>query len=273
MKTIISIILLVTINTVLFSQGQQTDTLNEKTSHFLVAEVDFSDKTLYSGVEIGDMDHNYNGMVYYVNTKGWYTGLFGSWFSQMEPHYYSTIFFAGIQKSLNKSKSIFLPVSYYHYFYSEEDTLFDFSYKNSLSAGLIVKKKNIETGINTYLMFGEEINTNISVSFEYEIKLIRIGKYNAVYLNPGSEFLFGNDAMLVTDDTSGNSSDKKTYYMSNTTSGMINFELRLPLSIIFNGSELEIAYVYNKPFVFENNTAYPSVSGFTVSLSYNFFLK
>ena len=85
------------LDAILFEDEELVKLLTSKPKyHFLYWRTNYNNKTYYAGREIGDKQYNLSGQMYYFNYFGFYLGAAGAWYSQLDPHYNSTIVSPGI---------------------------------------------------------------------------------------------------------------------------------------------------------------------------------
>ena len=152
---------------------------------FLYGGLSYDSKTYYAGREIGDDMYNMNGYLYFFHSKGFFIGAIGSWYSQFDPGYSTTIASTGFYKTLrmNKSKLIFR-TSYSRYIYYKPDPEIEYNFNNSLKSGLSVKNNWIGGRLSANLLFGKDIGLSISPVIFSRITIFRFRNYNDIQFEP-----------------------------------------------------------------------------------------
>ncbi|MDH5399220.1 MAG: hypothetical protein OEX02_13795, partial [Cyclobacteriaceae bacterium] len=90
---------------------------SEKDEHFLYLSTGFSPHTYYAGREIGDNILNISGQAIYLHPKGFYMGVAGGWYQQLQPQYNMTMLSVGWSDKLKKSDHLRLRGSFGHYIF------------------------------------------------------------------------------------------------------------------------------------------------------------
>lgn len=124
---------------------------------YLYAGVAGDSKSYYAGREIGSDMYNLNGTVYFFHSKGFFIGTSGSWYSQIDPGYSTTIVSAGISRFVNKKKNLSFRASYNRYFYNDGESDTVHLYSNNLGTGITLRNKWIGGRLSANLLFGQEL--------------------------------------------------------------------------------------------------------------------
>lgn len=286
MKSRIILILLLMCGISVLSQADRLDSLLDEvlgkdlemmtypdsfsTFMFLYGGVNYDSKTFYAGREIGDDMYSMNGYMYFFHSKGFYIGTSGLWYSQFDPGYSATIATAGFYKSLVKIKNLSIRASYSRYFYYQPDPEFEYSYTNSLNAGLSLKYRWIGGRISSGFLFGKDVGMNVKPVLFSQITLARFGTYDNIQIEPELSFLIASEAVEY--ETAGNPdsnlSDSQTKTATENKYGLLNTQFYLPVCLFFRDFDLELGYTVNFPVSQDQSITYPVSSFFSVSFGY-----
>jgi hypothetical protein len=244
--------------------------LNPPSSYcYLYAGIAGDSKSYYAGREIDDNMVNMSGNIYFFHSKGFFIGTSGSWYSQVDPGYSTTIVTAGISRAINQKKSLLFRTSYSRYFYNdgESDTTVHV-FNNNLGTGLSIRNKWIGGRLSLNLLFGQEFGMNITPNVFSRIPLARIGKYNKIQLEPELSMFFGSESVEY--NVSGNMGGMQGSQSSTDTDvvyGLLNTQFYLPVCIYLGDFDIELGYSLNIPTT-QDQDSYPISSFISFSLGY-----
>ena len=245
-----------------------TDTTH--TSMALYGGLNYDSKSFYAGREVGDDMYNMNGYLFFFHSKGYFLGASGSWYSQLDPGYSSTVLMGGYYKYLNKKKSLSFRTSYTRFIYYQPDPELNYNYNNSLSAGLSVKNKWIGGRFSSRLLFGKDVGMDLSPGIYSNIKLYKINKYDYISFEPEVSMLISTETIAY--ETSGNYNSRlpgtEEEFATKDVYGLLNTQLYLPLCITWRDFDLELSYTINMPVTQDETVDYPVSSYFSVSFGY-----
>lgn len=254
------------LNDLLYNENQPLVYLETPAHYnFLYIGSTLNNSTFYAGREIGNNKLNVSCNVFYYNSKGFFIGSAGNWYSQQAPGYSSTTLTAGYYKQINKKKTLNFRTSYSRFLYYQPDTLYTYPYKNSLNAGLTFRKKWFGARLSSSFLFGDEFGANATSSLYSRIGILKFGKQNKIYTMPEISVFIGPESIIeenfsATDSTS-TAELKKVYNLLNT-------QLYLPVNISLGDFDIELACAINFPFTQEANTSYPVSANLSVTVGY-----
>nr|WP_319398852.1 hypothetical protein [uncultured Carboxylicivirga sp.] len=260
---------------VLFGDDDLLDLLSEEQNfQFLYVSTSWSNRTYYAGRENGDYQSNLATQVYYMNSSGFYAGVSGNWYSQLDPNYRSTVITAGYSKGLTKHPFFRYRVSADYFLFHVNDPDFDPIYSTSINVGITLKSKHVGTRLDGSLLLGQEVGQQFSWNTYANIYLARFGKFNYLRLEPEISLFFGSEAaeFLLNEayvDPSTNT-QVDTYYRD--VFALLNTQLRIPLSLNWKNFDMQCSYIYNLPRTVGDEAPYPNTSYFRLSLGYIFSL-
>lgn len=258
-----------------FGNDWDLEQLLEKSSRsYLFGGINAENKTFYAGREIGDRMVNASGSLYYMHTKGFFAGISGLWYSQLEPRYNNTVITAGMSTALNKSKSVFARASYSRYLYSQSDSAYDYAYRNYLGAGISWRSDHLGMRMNAGLLFGSEWGMSGSAMVFSRHTLLRFGNAGQVKLEPDLTFYIGSETVEYETIASGyptNSGSLPT--TAKDVYGLLNTRLYVPVCLYLGNFDIEFGYGVNLPSSRDNSASYPVTTSFSISLSYLLPLK
>ena len=234
---------------------------------YIYSGISLDNKTYYAGRELGDDMFSANGNLFMFHRTGLYFGLSGSWYSDVDPAYYSTIVSAGFRKSLNAKKTITISAACSRLFMTRQDESIEISYKNNLGAGLFLQNRWLGGSISANLLFGNETLVTFTPAVFSNIKLLRFGTFGRIYFEPEVSAFVGSETVYKTLDAVNESFSTAEKY------GLLNIKAYIPVSIYFSSFNLEAGYSFNIPRTQDNFIKYPVSSFFSVSLAYLLPLK
>lgn len=237
-----------------------------RTYHFVYAFSDLSNRSVAAGRELGSEQRNVSGQLFYFNTKGFNLGLGGVWYSQTDPGYTTTVLSAGYGNAFPGASNLRYMFSYNRFLYHLPEGSPEPSYKNSFSLGLNLRNEWVGVRINGSLLSGEEYGAQASGSLFSRIPIVKFGKSNHIRLEPEIAFYLGSEAVAKTVTGLPPTAEEEWYYENQF--GFLNTSLRLPLSISYQGFDLEVGFIYDIPRSLDPAYDLVPVSWFSFSLGY-----
>ncbi|MFY9151903.1 MAG: hypothetical protein WAO52_07815 [Prolixibacteraceae bacterium] len=255
-------------------QAKSPSTVLKTRYQFLYVRTSYSSNTYFAGREIGENQYNQSGQVFYLNSNGIYAGVAGTWYSQLDPGYRTTVLSLGYGKSLKNMKFLRYRFSSDYFLYHNDNPDFEPLYSGAINAGLTLKSKNLGTRGGVSFLIGKEFGTQATWNVYSYINLVKLGKYDKIRLGPEASLYFGSESVEyqlneVLIDTLTNTS--YTSYYKNEF-GLLNIQIELPLSINYKSFDLEAAWIYNFPQTMNKGKSYPENWFFRISLGYIFKL-
>jgi len=233
---------------------------------FISTGINFNSNTFYAGREVGiDKMFNITGHLFYYNSTGLFIGASGNWFDQLTPSYSATTLSAGFSKAVDKKKLFTFRTSYSRFLYYKPDTASYYPYKNNFSLGLSFRKNWIGARISSNLLFGEEYKFNISTGLYSRFTLIKLGKYNKIYMAPEVSAFMGSETIAT---TKGGSGDGNQTINTKEVYSLLNTQLYIPIGISIGDFDLEFNYSVNFPTTQDASITYPVSSFYTISIGY-----
>ena len=259
------------LNEILDNDKEIMRLINPPSSYcYLYSGIAGDSKTFYAGREIGDNIYSVSGSIYLFHSKGLFIGTSGSWYSQLDPGYKTTIVTAGLYKSLNRTKSIALRASYNRYFYNSGDYETDNVFNNNFGISISLRNSWIGTRHSFNFLFGQDFGMNITPNLFSRILIARFGKYNRIRIEPEAFLFFGSEYIEYTITDNLNSQQPGTQLSSTTNDsyGLLNTQFYLPVCIYLGDFDIELGFSVNIPHSQDKNLEYPVSSFFSVSLGY-----
>ncbi|MCG8374717.1 MAG: hypothetical protein MI700_14335 [Balneolales bacterium] len=246
----------------------------QKNFQFLYFRTNYDNKTFYAGREIGDNQYNLSGQLFYMHSKGFYAGLAGAWYSQLDPGYRTTVMSFGYGKGLKKLKFLRYRASFDLYFYNNNDPDYDPVYTSSINLGTSLKSKVLSTRFDATFLLGKEIGTQLNWDIYSKITLLKFGKFNKLRIEPELSFYFGSETVEY--DLSSYlqeyfGQDGSIYYYEDVF-GLLNTQLSIPLTLSLGDFDFEASWTHNLPRSMNSAVDYPSSSLFSFSVGYIFSL-
>ncbi|MCU4164968.1 hypothetical protein [Carboxylicivirga caseinilyticus] len=242
----------------------------DQTFQFLYFATNYSNRTFYAGRENGDYQSNLSGQIYYMNSAGFFAGLSGSWYNQLDPNYRSTILTVGYGQGIKNKHFFRYRLSADYFIFHVNDPEFEPIYNSSINAGITLKSKSFGTRFDGSLLVGQEVGKQFTWNNYAYLYLLRFGKYNYLRLEPEVSLFFGSEAAefllneAYVDQTTNLEVD--TYYKDVFT--LLNTQLRLPLSLNWKNFDMQLSYIYNIPRTIGDSESYANTSYFRLSLGY-----
>jgi len=236
-------------------------------SSYIYSGINCDSKTFYAGRELGDNMYSLNGNLYMFHSGGLYFGASGSWYSDLDPGYNSTLVTAGMRKPLNKKKNLSFRASYSRFFFNTADSATEIVFNNNLGAGLLLRNNFIGGRLSFNLLFGKEIGMNLTPSIFSNITLVRFGGFGKFFLAPelslfiGSETIEYENGSSIIDPLDSPSSVTKKY-------GLLNTQVYIPVSVYAGNFDIEFGYSVNFPMAQDKIFTYPVSSFFSFSIGY-----
>jgi hypothetical protein len=209
-----------------------------------------------------------------MHSGGFFAGVSGSWYSQLEPGYRTTTLNAGFGRSLKKASFFRYRASFSYFIFHVDDPDFDPLYTTSLNAGVTLKSKTLGTRLDGTLLMGQEVGKQISWDVYGYLNLVKFSRFDYLRLEPEVSLFWGSEAaeFLLSeayfDETT--QTEISTYYKD--VFGLLNIRLQLPLSLSWKSFDLEVSYNYNLPQTIGDGSEYPASSYFRISLGHIFNL-
>ena len=245
-----------------------------KNYQFLYWRTNYDSKTFYAGREIGSNQYNLSSQIFYLHSKGFYVGLAGSWYSDLDPGYRTTVLSFGYGKGLKKIKFLRFRSSFDLYFYNNDDPDYDPIYTSSLNLGTTLKSKIVSTRFDAAFLLGKEFGTQFNWDIYSKITLLKFGKYDKLQFEPEISFFFGSETVEY--DLSTYLYDEfpdiaPSYYYEDVF-GLLNAQISIPLSLSIKNFDFEFAWKRNLPRTNDYAYDYPKTSLFSFSVGYIFNL-
>ena len=239
----------------------------KKKFHFVYLRSALDTRTHYAGREIGDQQYNVSGQIYYFAPNGIFAGASGSWYSQSDPGYTSTTARIGFGQSIKSLPGLRYRLSYDHFFYTSDE--YASSYTGSANLGLRYQYRWAGVSADASVLIGDEYSTQFYTSLYAKFDLLKWGKLNRITLRPSINLQIGSEAVEY-ERTSYIRQTPITEYYTVDETGLLNTQVRVPVSVNLGNFDLELGYVLNLPHSLDNNYVYDPISYFSFSVGYIF---
>jgi len=236
---------------------------------FLYLNVNYNSNTYFSGRDIDYDQYNVTPQITYANSKGFYAGIAGNYYSEFYPNWDATIVLLGYSKYILKSKLFKYNVSYSKYFYANE---LDNIYSNTVNLGFnaINKNKNNGTYLTGSYFFGEKQSFQISSRTFVSLDLFK-SKNLKIKFRPQLNIIAGKQTIeLARTITIGNITN--TEYIENNVFDLINTQVNLPIQLTYKSFDVELGYNHNFPNPIGAENSLKTTGFYNVSLGYLFDL-
>ena len=250
----------------LFDQNDEFDKIFDLVSNyqFLYTSLNYSNKTYFAGRDLGIDQFNVAPQIFYLNSNGLMVGVSGAIYNGLIPKWNTTELSIGYSHNLGKVNNLTYRTSYGRYFFSKNDSVTP-SFNNSIGLGFSYRNHSFGTRIDGALLFGKETSVQVTGEAYYEISLLKLGKYDKLYLKPEVSVYFGNEETLLLKNL-GLRNRQVLYY--GIAYGWMNTELSLPLMVSYKNFDLEAGYNLNFPRALGQNSSLKRVSTFNLSIGY-----
>ncbi len=210
--------------------------------------------------------------VSYFHKNGLYADLTGYWNSELDPHYDLTVLSIGYLGFLSRKLSY--SVSYDHSFFTENDPQLDLPPRlielllppvlnNSLSTGLNLDLGGLEARADYAWLFNKESAHRLQLGITGDLKKQNVLTVDRISFRPSIAALWGNEDIISISYSRDLLADTRfPYRISKENSfGVMNYQLRLPLSASEGKFRMVLEYNYNIPqslpgekFQYDNNS-------------------
>jgi hypothetical protein len=258
------------LNDVVWADKEMTRLLDTPSSFcYLYGSVAGENKTMYAGRELEDKMIAMNGNLYFFHSKGFFVGATGAWYDDPGAGYSNTIASAGINKSLNRKKSLSFRASYSRYFYANTDSASENPFTNNLGTGISFRNKWIGGRLSLYLLFGQDVGMNFTPAIFSRLPLVRFGKYNKIQLEPELSAFIGSETVeLEKVSNLGGQQGSQITTITEDAYGLLNTQFYLPVCFYIGDFDLELGYTINIPTTQNESIDYPISSFFSFSVGY-----
>lgn len=238
---------------------------------YLYSGIICDSKTLYAGRELGDRMYTVNGSVYWLHSFGFFAGVSGSWYSEIDPGYNSTVVTAGIRKSIGRKKNLSIGVSYDRYFFNVSDST-EIVFNNSVGTGLTLRNSWIGGHLWFSALFGNEFGMNLTPDIFANFTLVRFGSSGKLFLAPEISLFLGSETVEY---QSGGSIIDPGSTVINTSEkyGLLNTQASMQVCVYAGNFDVELGYSWNFPTTQVQSISYPMTSYFSFSFGYLLPLK
>ncbi|MGQ8336473.1 hypothetical protein ACUNWD_07965 [Sunxiuqinia sp. A32] len=262
------------VESVLFDDFYSDLFAEDYSTQFLYWRANYDAKTFYAGREIGIDQYNLSSQLFYLHTKGFYAGVSGAWYSDLDPNYRTTVLTLGYGKGLKKIKFLRYRASYDLFFYNNQDPDYEPIYTSSLNVGTTLKSKIVSTRFDASFLLGKEFGTQLSWDIYSKINLLKFGRLNKLRIEPEVSFTYGSETVEY--DLSAYLLDQypdltDTYYYEDVF-GMLNTSIEVPLNLSLKNFDIEFSWKKNFPHSMDYTIEYPNTSFFSFSIGYLFNL-
>src|SRR4030043_1049279 len=232
--------------------------LNPRSAYcYLYSTITGDSKTYYAGRELGDNMYNINGNLYFFHSKGFFIGASGSWYSQLDPGYNTTVVSAGINTPLNQKKTLNFRASYSRYFYNNADPEIENVFNNNLGSGLSLRNNWIGGRLSFNFLFGKDFGMNFTPNIFSHITIVRFGNYNKVELAPEVSVFIGSETVEYENASSIGNPPQESSTTTEDAYGLLNTQFYFPVCIYLGDFDLELGYSINIPTTQDEIYTYP----------------
>ena len=176
----------------------------------------------------------------------------GILFQEFDPRYNTTILSLGYSKSLKNLDALRFKISFDKYFLAPVDSLEESSFNSSLNLGTSYRLNKFRTSANLSLLLGSDPSTLFNWDFMGQFDLWKLSPLKKLRFEPRLSFFFGNETVLLTSIIEAPGRFSPNNFVQSTATldekyGLLNTQIRLPVSLTYNNFDFEIGYNYNIP--------------------------
>lgn len=251
----------------LFKEDEVINELINSLSNFqfLHISLNYNSKTYFSGRDIGIDQYNLRPQISYINSKGIFASISGTYYSEFYPKWDVTMVTLGYGKNFGKNKIGRFSTSYSRYFYANsEDNIF--SNVINLTLGVHSKNRSVGTQISGDFLFGDDESFQISSRSYVKINFLKTKKV-VLNLRPQLNIIAGKQTIELSRFIIENGQETTQNYTSNTFE-LFNTQLNIPLQLNVNSFDFELGYNINFPTEIGDETNLKNTSYINFSVAY-----
>ncbi|MDX1830000.1 MAG: hypothetical protein R3342_10690 [Lutibacter sp.] len=251
----------------LFKEDEVINELINSLSNFqfLHISLNYNSNTYFSGRDIGIDQYNLRPQISYINSKGIFASISGTYYSEFYPKWDVTMLTLGYGKNFGKNKIGRFSTSYSRYFYANsEDNIF--SNVINLTLGVHSKNRSIGTQVSGDFLFGDDQSFQISSRSYVKINFLKTKKVT-LNLRPQLNIIAGKQTIELSRFIIENGQQTTQNYTSNTFE-LFNTQLNIPLQLNVNSFDFELGYNINFPTEIGDETNLKNTSYVNFSVAY-----
>jgi len=251
----------------LFKEDEVINELINSLSNFqfLHISLNYNSNTYFSGRDIGINQYNLRPQISYINSKGIFASISGTYYSEFYPKWDVTMVTLGYGKNFGKNKIGRFSTSYSRYFYANsEDNIF--TNVINLTLGVHSKNRSIGTQVSGDFLFGDDQSFQISSRSYFKINFLKTKKVT-VNLRPQLNIIAGKQTIELSRFIMENGQQTTQNYTSNTFE-LFNTQLNIPLQLNVNSFDFELGYNINFPTEIGDETNLKNTSYVNFSVAY-----
>jgi len=241
--------------------------------HFIYATAAYSPKTFYAGREIGTNLANASASIFYFTPKGFFLGVSGAGYDQLDPTYSMTSLSAGYSARLKKSDHVRVRASLGHNIFAKTTDNQRPKAMETLGVGSTLYNKKLGARLDYSLLAapGEGLTHQISADFYSKLTIARFGKSNKLSLMPEISFFISSEWVEYIERSPFPSRFPTTpVLISEEQFGLLNTQLVVPLLFSAKSFEIEASYTYHMPRSLDPLYYYDKASQWNISVGYLF---
>ncbi len=238
-----------------------------KSKNFISFNVQFNNKTFFSGRDIGIQQYNAIPQVSYMHASGVFASVSGLYYERLSPNWDYTAITLGFGKRFGRYKKFRWSTSFDRYFFSQPTNN---PFKNAINTGFGIdnKKQTFGTDLSVGLLFGDGESIQL-VSATYLEVLLYSNKKKQLLVRPQLSFEIGQQTIQLA---------RTIVYRGRTFTivdaaddfGFLNTQLEFPLQYSIANFDIEIGYVFNFPSALQKEESLRSTDTFIFSIAYLF---
>ncbi len=255
----------------LFKEDTSLDELLDSFSKYQLVylSMNYSNKTYFSGRDIGINQFNITPKVSYLHYSGLALTLSGIYYDKFAPKWDLTTASLGYGKTIGTNKNYRYYTSYTKYFYNN-GVANSFENDITLGFGLKNKKKTLGIQLSGAYLFGKDHALQLASSTYALFRLVKTPQYRLDF-RPQFSVIAGDQTVELA-RTYFQNGRIVTVYTTNKLFGFINKQLNLPLQFNVNSFDFELGYNLNFPSPIGTETSVKNTSYFNFSAAYLFDL-
>lgn len=228
--------------------------------HVIYGQTAYQNRTYFTGRDIGVDQYNVTLQAAY-NYRGFSAAAAGIIYSKFEPHWNLSMLSLGYSHQILRNVPLDVSLSYDRYFYHDPTDTLSAAYPNALMLSLSYSATHWGLALNPGIFFGKALTSQQSISAWLDQGIWRKGDLR-LKSRPSLSLIFGSEISTYIRMPGDQPPLIETSY------GLLNTALSLPLTARWKDLDMTIAYYLNFPNAPGSDIKYAPTSFFQISLGY-----
>lgn len=228
--------------------------------HVIYGQTTYQNRTYFTGRDIGVDQYNLTLQAAY-NYRGFSAAVAGIIYSEFEPHWNLSMLSLAYGHQLLRSVPLDISLSYDRYFYHDPTDTMSAAYPNALMLNFSYSAPRWGLALNPGIFFGTAFTSQQSVSAWLDQEIWRKDDLH-LKIRPSLSLILGSGISAYIQMPGDQPPLIETSY------GLLNAAISLPLKIRYRDLDMAIAYNLNLPNAPGSDTKYAPTSFLQISLGY-----